>query len=457
MAMAAAFGPDGHGGIRFGTEDINISGSSPDINEAIIPQLSSYSLGSFGLNGCLQLGTAKGIKVFSFTFGPKTSIMENDDTTGAGERAIGEMYPSLLPDGTPGNFGGGIFRLGGWDIAGGHAAVAGNLATDGGGHITGGLSDTNDAGTVNARVSIPAGTYNIVTGTANSDGSGQVNGRGTFSFMAGAIPVQGVVYLGAGRDFLILSTTQVSASVPLLSGRGGGFTAGYLSNSSRSYLITDSGKDGATLGLVNLTSTGSTAGSITGTLWRDIGSTVGSTALSGTYTITDPTWGRVTFSGQGLNNAPVAYIGENDVVSLDKGAAVSTDSDAAAGTIILQSASPVNFSNSDLACAAAWGDETGDSGGITTIEGAARFTNSQIFGSVNLSTPTGLSAGQLFTAYFTVNPDGSGTMGPFPAGLGGTLQPMVVVSANASAHTCLVYFINEGPTNLHPVVGFAAK
>jgi hypothetical protein len=108
-------------------------------------QPSSYSEDSSG-RGCLEFHTAKGLKIFHFM--RRQMMMEYDDTTGNGERAVGSMYPAL-PAGTVGSFSGGIFGLEGRDIAGGHAAVAGNFATASngaglGGSITGGICDTND-------------------------------------------------------------------------------------------------------------------------------------------------------------------------------------------------------------------------------------------------------------------------------------------------------------------------
>jgi len=92
MAMAGIFAPNGTGGILFGTEDTNQIGSAPDVNEAMI-QPSSYSEDSSG-RGCLEFHTAKGLKIFHFT---RTQMMEFDDTTGNGERAVGQCIPLCLP------------------------------------------------------------------------------------------------------------------------------------------------------------------------------------------------------------------------------------------------------------------------------------------------------------------------------------------------------------------------
>jgi len=438
MAMAGILAPDGHSGITFGTEDINQIGSAPDVNEAMI-QPSSYSEDSSG-RGCLEFHIAKGLKIFHFW---RTQMMEFDDTTGNGQRAVGQMYPTL-PAGTQGSFSGGIFGLEGWDIAGGHAAVAGNFATQsaGGatldGKITGGLCDTNDAGTVNSRVSISPGAYSIVSGV-----TGQPNGRGVFSLGAGAIPVTGVIHLGNVGNFIILSTTQTSASVPLVSGVGGGSNPNFLTNTSYYYLLTSSGKDGATVGLVNLASSGATAGAITGTPWQDFSGTIGNTALSGTYTITDPSWGRVTFSGSGLSNAPVAYVeGGSGYPSPVRGVTVGTDSDAESGTLFFQSVAAPNYTMANYAFHAGYSDVQHTSSGITTKIGVVTLDgNGGFTGTVDVSGPNGLSTNQSISGAYLVNPDGSGDVAPGP-----------LVTSYFSSTVAPIYFIDESSGVVHPRV-----
>jgi hypothetical protein len=411
----------------------------------VITQPSFYSEDSAG-RGCLELHTAKGLKIFHFAHHlGGAQMMEYQDTIGNGERAVGQMCPAL-PAGTLGSFSGGIFGLEGWDVAGGHAAVAGNFATESnggaslGGNITGGLCDTNDAGTVNSSASISPGSSNIVSGV-----TGKPNGRGTFSLGAGSIPLTGVVYLGNVGNFIILSTTQTSASVPLLSGSGGGSNPNFLSGTSYYYLVQSSGKDAATLGIVNLASTGSTAGSVTGNLWQDVSGVTGTTALSGTYTITDPTWGRVTFAGTGLNNAPVAYIqGGGRYPSPVRGITVGTDSDAASGRIDFQTVAAPNYQDSQFAFSTPYSNVKRTSSGTTTKVGVVTFDGKGGYsGTVDVSGPSGLSANQSVSGTYAVNPDGSGNLG--------SDAPLVTTIGTVSA-IAITYYIDESPGVVHPVV-----
>jgi hypothetical protein len=374
-------------------------------------------------------------------------MMEFDDTTGSGERAMGSMT-AALPAGTVGSFPGGIFGLEGWDMAGGHVAVAGNFATQSnggaslGGNIKGGLCDTNDAGTVTANVSIPSGgAYNIVSGV-----TGHPNGRGTLSFMAGSIPVGAVVYLGNVGDFYILSTTQVSASVPLLSGRGGASDPTFLNGSNAYYLFRSSGKNGATIGALNLASTGTSSGSVTGKFFEDAAGAVSSTAVSGTYTITDPTWGRVTFSGSGLNNAPVAYIlGGGGYPSPQRGVTVGMDSDAASGVIWYQSVAPPNYTTAQYAFPAGYRNAQQTSSGLTTKIGAITLDGKGGYsGTADVSGPTGLSTNQSISGTYSINTDGTGNLGPN--------EPLVTYFLPGTPPGALILYIDESAGVIHPSV-----
>jgi hypothetical protein len=406
-AMAALFEPDGNGGIASGVEDINTIGSAPELNEAIDPTKSAYSVDSTG-RGCLQLATATSSKVFHFALdgvfggGPPVSgeIAEYDDTTGSGTRALGRMETALggsTSGGStqPANF---IFGLQGFDSAGGHVGIAGYLATDGNGNITSGLSDSDDAGAVSSSVSVASGTY-----------SGASNGRVTFSFMNGTTPVNGVIYVGTASDLFLLSTDQVSSSTPLLSGRavtttGGGGLPGY-------WVFGDSGKDNAAIATANLAQ----GGSFTGTIWQDKSGTTSNSAISGTYTLTDSTLGRATFSG---NHPVVAYVAGG--AGGGRGFIVGTDKDASAGEIY-QLPSPPGFSDKTFQNIPPNTVQTGyhdiqiTSSGITTTVGVISFDgNGNFTGTVDVSAPTGLTPDAGLTGTYNINSDGSGTINGFP-------------------------------------------
>jgi hypothetical protein len=325
-------------------------------------------------------------------------------------------------------------------------AVAGNFAAASnggaslGGSIAGGLCDTNDAGMVNANVSIPSGgTYNIVSGQ-----TGRPNGRGTVSFMAGSIPVSAVVYLGNVGDFYILSTTQVSASVALLSGRGGASDPTYLNGTSYYYLFRSSGKDGATIGTLHLASTGTNTGTVSGNLWEDSSGAASTSAVSGTYTITNPAWGRVTFSGAGLNNAPVAYIlGGGGYPSPQRGVTVGTDSDAASGVIWYQDTTTPNFTTSDFAFPAGYSNVQKTSSGMITKVGVITMDGKGGYsGTADVSGPTGLATKQSITGTYSINFDGSGNLGPN--------EPLVSFFIPPSLS--LIFYIDESAGVTHPSV-----
>jgi hypothetical protein len=445
MAMAGLFAPDGMGGILFGTEDINVMGSAPLTNQAVILP-SYYSEDSTG-RGCLELHTAASLKIFHFA---GKQMMEFDDTIGTGEKAAGTMAAALKPGAVAG-FSGGIFGLEGWDMAGGHAAVAGNFATQGNGgggligSITGGLCDTNDAGTLNSSAPIPpGGIYNIVSGVA-----GQPSGRGTISFTAGPILVDGVIYLGNAGNFLILSTTQVSTSVPLLSGRGGGFNPNYLIGTSNYYLFISTGRYRAMVGIFNLTSNTATTGTYAGSVAVvDANSAGGGPGFTGDlFTVTHPVWGRVAFqfaNNSGLNI--VAYIqGGGGNASQVTGVTVGADSDAASGTLSFQANVATNYTYSDFAFSAAYSNYHSSRGGVTTKLGVITFDgNGGYTGTVDQSAPFGLGANLPFSGSFGINRDGFGSLDQF--------SPFVSVFTPSSPRVASIYYINGNSVLVHPAV-----
>jgi hypothetical protein len=414
-AMVALFEPDGNGGITSGVEDINISGSAPDTNDVVVPSQSSYSVDSTG-RGCLQLTTATGARVFHFGLeqltkqgGPTSGqIAEYDDKTGSGARVLGRMETAVLAGNGYNNSlvrsGKFIFGLTGADNSGGHVAVAGNMAFNGAGALTGGLDDANDAGATASSASIPASSYSV-----------SANGRITLSFMNGLASMNFVAYASSSQNSLIvMSTDPVSGTVPLLSGHMI-FASGI--SLPGPWILGQSGKVTATIGTASLAQNGT----YTAMLWQDAGGTTGTTPVSGTYTDTDATWGRVTFSG---NHPLVAYIAGGAGTS--RGYTVGTDSDAEGGEIY-QLPSPPNFSDATFSNVAPNPPQDGyidtqiTSSGISTRVGVISFDGQGGFsGVVDVSSPTGLTPNVNFSGSYTVNSDGSGTINTFPLVTDGT-------------------------------------
>jgi hypothetical protein len=439
MAMSGIFAPDGSGGIRWGTLDVNVIGSAPAIDLAINPATSFYSVDAAG-RGCLQISTTLGRKTFRFALQGRTAptffggaIIEFDDTTGAGERAIGTLEPATPGGGGDAAFAGGAFGLRGRDVNLSPVAVAGSLTADGKGHVLAGLCDTNDAGVVTSAIVIPPGTYSV-----------DAFGRGTFSVMNGATPLNGVIYLGKYTgDFLVLSTDPVSATVPLLSGRGTTSTA---LPTDADYLLEDWGKLDATIETAHLDA----AGSLTGNLWQDYGGTTGTSAVAGTFVVTDATWNRATMSGSGTDHAVVAYTAASfGPAAPIRGFTVGSGIDAAAGMIVLHSTPPPNFGVGNLAFPVSFGNSQRTSSGLTLSVGTATFDGIGSFsGVIDGSGPAGLVSDLAIGGNYTVNPDGSGTVGG---------APMVIQYSGPGGTSCFVYFIDESAGIVHPSVSSGAR
>jgi hypothetical protein len=439
MAMGGIFAPDGAGGIQWGTLDVNVVGSAPATNLVIDPATSSYSVDATG-RGCLQISTVLGRKTFRFALQGRTAptffggtIIEFDDTTGVGERAIGTLEPAIPGGGGNAAFAGGAFGLQGRDASSGPVAVAGNLTTDGKGNVVGGLCDTNDAGVVTSAVAIPAGTYAI-----------DAFGRGTFSVMNGTTPLNGVIYLGKYTgDFLMLSTDPVSGNVPLLSGRG---TTSAALPTGADYLIQDGGKLNATIEIAHLDA----GGSLTGNLWQDYGGTSGTSAVAGTFAVADATWNRVTMSGTGTDHAAVAYTAANFGPSAPiRGFTLASGTDAQAGTIVAHTTPPPNFGVGDLAFPVAFGYSQHTASGPTFSAGTATFDGAGGYtGVLDASGPNGLNADFPIGGNYAVNPDGSGTVGG---------APMVIQYAGAGGTSCFFWFIDESAATIHASVSSGAR
>ena len=195
---------------------------------------------------------------------------------------------------------------------------------------------------------------------------------------------------------------------------------------------------------IETASTGTNIGSVAGKLWQDPSGAASSTAVSGTYTITNPTWGRVTFSGSGLNNAPVAYVlGGGGYPSPQRGVTIGTDSDAASGVIWYQSITAPNYQTSNFKFPAGYSDFQHTSSGITTKVGVITLDgNGGYSGTADVSGPSGLSTNQSITGTYSINPDGSGNLGPN--------EPLVSFFIPPSLG--LIFYIDESPGVIHPSV-----
>jgi hypothetical protein len=438
--LRAAFVADGSGGITSGTEDVGIPSSalqSLTVDPSSSNTGSSYSLDSTGY-GCLALVSTSGTavsKTFHMIMDVKNGamdynygrIMEFDGSA----RGVGQLQPGNSSASNASLNGTSIFSLSGWDTAGHRVGVAGSIIFDGNGGINttaNGLGDTDAYNDVGTRLPIAAGSYSVAA-----------DGRGTISFTVGDIPINGVIYVGAtgGCSILSYSTSQTNASLSYLLSGSASELPGTLTNSliSGYQLVTESGSDGVAIGILNLTS----SGGLSGTLWLNRGGTASTQSLTGSYTITEPNYGRVTFSISGVNYPPIVYM-TGSTNGFD-GDLVGSGGNGDTGTTIFQSATAPNFSPSGFTTDIFNQHENAGTGlsGYTTRIGRITFDGVSTFsGTYDESGPNGLTTNNPISGSYTVNPDGSGT---FEQGT----WPMVMISDWA-------WYIDENSTNVQPSV-----
>ena len=222
---------------------------------------------------------------------------------------------------------------------------------------------------------------------------------------------------------------------------------------------------------------GTGLGGVTGSVFQDQAGTVGTTALSGVYSVNGVT-GRTTFSapalGQTLGPHPlVAYL---IPVSLDltssacgtpancvTGFLVGTDNTAQDGVLEFQTSSvapPPPFVSRFVVGDFVYGTDESLVGPATNLEGTVNalpspsaVTSGSIasdlqdlsFGDPNYCSQPGcwlLVPNQSLTGSFTVNPDGTGSFG------GGTVS---VTNGK------VVFFVDESPSNLYPSISVAEQ
>jgi hypothetical protein len=425
LGIGGTFVTDGNGGITSGSWDVAIPFQVPMVSytadSSSANSGSSYSLDSSG-RGCLAFVSTNPannntttqifhIAMAEYSNGSPTSGYVMDFTpgpaagSGNGTFATGIILPGA---GNPsnstlsGNF---VFGVGG-EASGTPASAAGNITFDGNGGINSaanGLGDSDIGGTLASAQAIAAGTYNLATG-----------GRGTIKFTVGNVSIAGVIYVSEGAgSVLILSGGSTAYSV--LTGRAIPFSGlGATPNTAIAgyQLVTVNSATVATLGIANLAPANGSAtdGIVSGTLWQASGGNSQSSALNGTYSVTDAAHGRVTFTGLG-NHPPVLYA-SGGAAGLD-GFFAGTNSNGDAGRMVFQSASATNYSDSSFpgGFKAVYTQFDRDNQtnqyvarlGQITFDGSGGFT-----GTYDENGPNGLLTSQAINANYGVNTDGSG-------------------------------------------------
>ena len=460
LGIAGAFVTDGNGGITSGSWDTAIPFQVPMVSYTVDSSRnntgSSYSLDRSG-RGCVAFVSTNPannnrttqvfhIAMAGYSNGAPTSGYVMDFTpgesagSGNGTYAVGLIVPGAgnMSNATlSGNF---VFGVGG-QASGTPASAAGNITFDGNGGINtaaNGLGDSDIGGTLGSAQPIAAGTYNL-----------SASGRGTIKFTLGNVSIDGVIYVSQGTGSMFI-LSEASTAYSVLTGRAIHFSGmGATPNAAIAgyQLLTINSANVATLGIANLApSNGSaTDGTVTGTLWQVGGGNSQSSALNGTYTVTDAAHGRVTFTGVG-NHPPVLYA-SGGTAGLD-GFFAGTNSNGDRGRMVFQSASATNYSDSNFPSGFkavytqlernSQSNEYAARLGQITFDGTGGFT-----GTYDENGPNGLLPNLAINANYGVKTDGSGFFAQ-------NTWPWVTRIDHS-------YYIDENATNPNPFVNDVAK
>lgn len=468
----------------------------------ILPTSTSVGQTTSYNRGCVTLTTSSGTSLtFDFSLGGCSNnyteggaITTSDNACGMSQNAQGENQAAgvfttgrlmLGDDGTghsaqisgvlraqnASSFGAGLsgpyaFGLGGWDSAGGHYAMAGSVQASSG-NLASAAADIDDAGSLGAQL----------TGGSGKLGAADRNGRIAATLSVGQANFNLALYMISGSDALVVTTGPLGADNPLLSGEAlstaSSFSSASLENTHMLAMggLAAPGPD-VSIGLLSFS-----VGSVTGTIYQDQAGTLGTTAVSGAYTV-DPSTGRTPFtapeSGQSLGaHAFVAYLTPPSAnlthtncsyeAACVTGFIVGTDSTAQDGVLEFQiptNGPPPPFTNRYVLGDFVYGT-------VESLDSASADFEGDVFATPSATNTTGGTFGgpsiafyqdtsyclpsacplfipaETFTGSYTINTAGVGTFG------GGA-----VVSVNNGNVT---FYIDESPVNMHPSIVVAEQ
>lgn len=425
-----SFTADGTGKITAAEMDVNDLDHGPR-QPVILPSSSSYSVGPDD-RGCLNMNTTDGPATFRFVVGgmsggvaTKGRIIQFTDTTGSGSRAVGilaKQDASAFSAGLSGNY---AYSSSGQDVSGGRIISIGAV-TASTGLFSNGEADADDAGIAAHEVGI-AGSYST---TLDS------NGRNTGNLsLSGQFSSNFAFYVVSASQAFFVTTDVLTANSPVEAGEMRQQTGSFADSSMSGPLVfqmdgVNAGSVIADIGILNPNG----SGSLTGTDYEDNAGSSKVEVLSGTYAIAGN--GRVALNIGGPGG--FAYlIGTNAGFLLDTGG-------DEAGEFNPQDPGP--FSNASLSGSLLYGGtyDVNNQGSkvetdTVTLDGAGNLSATN-----DTSSASGLSTGT-FTGNYSVNPDGTGSVGT------GTV--MLVISNNDFV------FIDEGDSgsNANPRVTVIQK
>lgn len=433
LLFAASFGADGTGKITGGADQFDPFLNMSYAGSSIFPSASSYSVGPDN-RGCLVL-TDQFDTTFTFQFSlggvsggtaSKGDIILFNQQSATPQRAAGILrlqdpsafsLTALAP-----NYG---FGLDGWENSTGvltHFATVGMLAQSGG-NLPLANFDANDGGKlVNAGVQ---GFFGTIAGPVS-----------TMTGMATAtLQINAPFYTAHGEIYIINSSELFFVGYDLGEEASGRLIASPSSYSASSlaptYILHMTGSlataASASIGQVTFTpgtsSPAGTTGTVSGTFSDYTLGAPSKQSLSGTYGFGNAS-GRVGIGGANNATSPVCYLTNPfDDVS---GFCISTDSTASLGVLATQP--PATYGNSSLSGNFFFGSgEPGDNT-VPDISGIASISSGSLTGTEDVSGQGGLTLDTAISAAFSINADGTGTLGPHG-----------VIVTNGTE----LYFINE--------------
>jgi hypothetical protein len=321
VVVAGSFTADGAGNVKSGVEDIMRSTSAGVQSDVAVS--GSYTVFGqhevFGQVGCVTLTGGSGASAFTNTFaislgGCSTTLdpirgqclansqgvsgvfttgrMIEFDSTGTLVTGILRMQDTSAFSGGPS--GAYAFGLSGFDSLGKRYGAAGSVNASSG-TFASGAADINDGGILQSALTGGTGSYAI------DSTNGSTTGRGTATLTVGNASLDLAFYMVSAHEVMLASTGTPSPANPLVSGEAitaaGPYGTGSLQNSHMFHTagLAPSGPD-VSIGILSFDG----VGDVSGTQYEDQAGTLGTTSLSGSYTVNSST-GRVSFVASQTN------------------------------------------------------------------------------------------------------------------------------------------------------------
>lgn len=201
FARVGSFTADGSGNITAGIEDVNTAFAA----ETLTFTSSKYSIQSDG-RGTVNLTNATGTLIFSVTLISATQgLMAQTDGIATASGTF--LLQNSAAFSTTAIANGYVFDVSGIDSNNNPDSIVGQFVSSGGGAITTGVLDENDA-------AVPSGAATITNGTYQLDATnGPTFGRGAVAFTAGGATFNYIFYMVDGSRLRMMETNSTALTV----------------------------------------------------------------------------------------------------------------------------------------------------------------------------------------------------------------------------------------------------